>query len=364
MNATSQDLVSKIERMSNFEVSESIEKVFRRERHLQADFILLLNEISTRRLHVQMGYSSLMVYCVKHFHLTEFSAYKRMQIARASRTFPSLIDAIRTKKLSLTTAAMIAPKLKQERSEEQIQKCSGKSKEEVKKIIAGWEPKPDVKESIRHIHHRGEQAACTTSPFPAPGTNSSASLCNFSAFFSEGEKSDSESRTKEEVKPLSAERTCLRFSINPKTEEKLKRAQELLGSNRLEDLFDVALEALLERKDPVRRQARREKKAAVKPKPTEQMPVVTNDSPKTITPKIKDKVLKQASHQCTYVSSDGQRCDEKRWLELEHIIPRGKGGDNSERNLTILCKAHNLYLAELHFGKEKVRTFCEVRSSG
>ena len=58
---------------------------------------------------------------------------------------------------------------------------------------------------------------------------------------------------------------CLRFSIGEKTEEKLKRAKEILSekagfTDSIEDIFDRALDALLEKEDPKRRQQRREKR--------------------------------------------------------------------------------------------------------
>jgi hypothetical protein len=345
------NLISKIETMTNFEVTESIDRVFKTERNSQANFILLLCEISERKLHIAMGYSSLMVYCVQHFQLTEFSAYRRMQIARVAKKFPALVEAIRGQKVSLTTAAMIAPKLKENSVAEQIGECSGKSKEQVKRILAVWEPKADVKESVRHLKASDKNDPISAHVFPAPGTNSDVTLNNFSGFFATPTVSEALPKAKEEVKPLSADRTCLRFSIKADTEEKLKRAQEISGANRLDDVLDLLLEAYLEKKDPSRREARREKRAEKKESRSEET------APRTATPRLKDKALARVGHQCSYVSADGNRCAERTRLELEHIKPRGRGGDNSEGNLTILCKSHNLYLAELHYGREKMRGF-------
>ncbi|MGE0173674.1 MAG: HNH endonuclease [Oligoflexales bacterium] len=359
MNEANQKRISVIEKLSNFEITETIDRVFQKERHLQADFILLLSEISTRRLHVQMGYSSLMVYCVEHFCLTEFSAYRRMQIARVAKRYPVLVEALRDKQLSLTTAAMIAPKLKEETSLAQIQQCKGKSKEEVKRIIVGWEPQVDVKESVRHLKApasspRTEQQHSES----VAGANCGVSLSNFDDFFTNMPATRSTERAKEEVRPLSAERTCLRFSIDSKIEKKLERAKQLLGAQRLEEILDLALEALLEKKDPKRRQIRRQEKVARKKSDSQSKPIKAEESvPKKITTKVKDQALERAEHQCTYVSPEGKRCRERRRLELEHIRPRGKGGDNSESNVTILCKSHNLYRAVLHYGKEKVAEY-------
>jgi hypothetical protein len=355
--------ITLIQDMSNHEITQSIDRTFKNERQLQADFLVLLSEISSRRLHIHLGYSSLMVYCVEHFGLTEFSAYKRMQIARAAKNYPGLIEAIRNNETNLTVAAMIAPQLKRETAAEQMKQCAGKSKGQVKKIIAGWNPQPDVKESIRHMKPSGGIPKAETSlENPAPAPNSKVSHQNFDDFFSEPNTNAPTKKSKEEMKPLSAESTSIRFCINAKTEEKLKRAQELLGKESMADVFDRALDALLQIKDPIKREERRAKKAQGKTADTAQK----EDKkiiPAVITPKLKDRVLTRANHQCTYVSPEGKRCCERRNLEVEHIRPRGKDGSNSDSNLTILCKSHNLYRAQLHYGKNKILSFAGKRST-
>jgi hypothetical protein len=70
---------------------------------------------------------------------------------------------------------------------------------------------------------------------------------------------------------------------------------------------------------------------------------------------LKDRLLRESGYQCTYVSPDGQRCKERQKLEVEHMRPRAKGGTNDPANLTILCRAHNVYRGAQQFGWEKMR---------
>ena len=58
--------------------------------------------------------------------------------------------------------------------------------------------------------------------------------------------------------------------------------------------------------------------------------------------------------QCTFVSDDGGRCPERHALELDHDEPYTLGGDRSPYNIRLACRTHNLYMAELHYGKEKM----------
>jgi hypothetical protein len=348
------------ESFSNFEVEQTIDKFFKSERLCQINFILLLNEVYKRRLYMEAGFSSTLQYCVQKFGMTEHSAYKRIQLAKVATKFPVVLEALKERKLSLTTASLIAPKLRENIYREQILQCLGKSKEEVKRIIVSWEPKSDVTESIRHykVPAITENRAAQENTAQGEILNQFQSSCSSQHTEFTDSSSDTKHKTSEVV-PLSSERTCLRFSIDMKIEEKLKRATEVCGVNGLEELLDLALEALLEKKDPRRREERREKKIASssrKDHRTQKDELVKLSATKHPIPiRVKDRLLRQSGYQCTYVSPDGHRCAERRKLEVEHVRPRAKGGTNTPTNLTILCRAHNLYRGAQQFGWEKMR---------
>ena len=43
--------------------------------------------------------------------------------------------------------------------------------------------------------------------------------------------------------------------------------------------------------------------------------------------------------------------------ELHHDDPFGLGGDRSADNIRLACKAHNLYMAEMDYGKDKMARY-------
>ena len=47
-------------------------------------------------------------------------------------------------------------------------------------------------------------------------------------------------------------------------------------------------------------------------------------------------------------------CDERGFLEFDHIVPFAAGGDATVENLRLLCRVHNRHEAELSSG----RTLC------
>ncbi len=53
---------------------------------------------------------------------------------------------------------------------------------------------------------------------------------------------------------------------------------------------------------------------------------------------LKEYLLLKFGHQCAY-RRDGSPCDE--YLEVEHVVPRARGGTNRVSNLTISCRKHN-----------------------
>ncbi len=61
--------------------------------------------------------------------------------------------------------------------------------------------------------------------------------------------------------------------------------------------------------------------------------------------------------QCAYVSTDGRRCPERHGLEFHHDDPYGLGGGRSAENVRLLCRAHNLYMAEMDYGKDKMEQY-------
>ena len=66
-------------------------------------------------------------------------------------------------------------------------------------------------------------------------------------------------------------------------------------------------------------------------------------------------------NQCGFVDKNGRRCTERRGLEFHHHDPFGRGGDHDPAKISLMCKAHNAYLAEREYGRDAMDKF---RKSG
>ena len=80
----------------------------------------------------------------------------------------------------------------------------------------------------------------------------------------------------------------------------------------------------------------------------------TSPGVRGISAPVRRFVWERDKGQCTFVSEDGRRCPAREGLEFDHDEPYGVGGDRSAKNIRLRCKTHNLYIAELYYGKEKM----------
>lgn len=70
-------------------------------------------------------------------------------------------------------------------------------------------------------------------------------------------------------------------------------------------------------------------------------------------------VTERDGERCCFVGGDGQRCDERGFLQFDHRREWARNGDAGTENLRLLCAFHNRWLAEQTFGAEHVERCIE-----
>jgi 5-methylcytosine-specific restriction endonuclease McrA len=127
----------------------------------------------------------------------------------------------------------------------------------------------------------------------------------------------------------------------------LKRAKELLGhcipDGDTVKVIERALRTLVEDLEKDRRARTSRPRAIARPSKPGHIPAAT-----------RREVFARDGEQCTYVDSEGRRCECRTRLELDHIHPRALGGGDDASNTRVRCRAHNRHAAEEIFGKEHV----------
>ena len=127
---------SRLSDLSDTALLQETDTLAAQERTSTAALIAALREIDARRLYLAEGYSCMFFYCTKRLHLSEQAAYTRIEVARASRGVPGILDALQAGALNLTTARLIAPHLTRANVRDLIDACSFKSRREVERFLA------------------------------------------------------------------------------------------------------------------------------------------------------------------------------------------------------------------------------------
>jgi hypothetical protein len=74
---------------------------------------------------------------------------------------------------------------------------------------------------------------------------------------------------------------------------------------------------------------------------------------------VKRAVWYRDRGQCAFVSASGRPCLEREFLELHHIRPWALKGPATAANITLRCRRHNAYEAEVVFGARAMVHFGE-----
>ena len=183
--------------------------------------------------------------------------------------------------------------------------------------------------------------------------------------------------TVEKANYVSENRLDLRLGVSQDLLDDLRRIQDILSQKKgrhvkLEEVLEVTTEAFLGREDPVikakRILARNEKADArkrsshvttSKGKAKEKHIIAkaptkfdnktsfasTKTAPqsrrKALSAAVKYRVIARDEGQCSYRHANGARCDQRRWLEIDHVRPVALGGVDQVDNLQLLCFSHH-----------------------
>jgi hypothetical protein len=332
---------------------ESLTAVVTRDRATTAEMLDLIAEVDRRGAFRDEGYSSMYRFCVEKLRMSEDVAYKRILAARASKRFPAILPAIAEGSLTISTVALLRNHLKTVQGEELLKAAIGKTRSEVELLIAARFPKPDVPTTLELLGvpaspseglspqndllvtaETPAQVAAKTEGLPVPGR------VNFAGT----EPAPVAAAPQRRVAPLSPGRFELRLTISQALHDKLRRALELLGhsvpSGEIPQLLERALDELIAKQEKLKFAATDRPRVARR----------STKDPRYIPADKKRAVRKRDGDRCTYLSADGHRCEERKFLEYDHEVPLARGGQTTVANLRLRCRAHNQLEAERTFG--------------
>ncbi len=162
------DILASLHHLPDAALIAQVKQLIGRERGVTAEIIAHLAELETRDVHLRQGCPSLYVYCRDVLGLSEWEAYNRIEVGRAARRFPLILDLLGRGVVSFTAVRLLAPHLTADNHREILESARGKTKSEIEKMVARLSPRPDVGFSVRRI--RG-----ASSPMPVTAAVGAAS---------------------------------------------------------------------------------------------------------------------------------------------------------------------------------------------
>ena len=146
------------------------------------------------------------------------------------------------------------------------------------------------------------------------------------------------------VTPLSPARYKVQFTATAGLREKLERLQALTR----DDLATVVEAAVTEKLE--RLEAKRFGMTKI-PRDSVDEPDTSRRS-RHLPASVRRRVRQRDGDQCTFALRGGARCPERRALEFHHREPYARGGAHDADNVCLMCRQHNVYAAELDYGKQ------------
>lgn len=374
-----------LSRLSDRELIEKIDSAVRARRLLAIDVLDCLISIDSRSLYLKEGYSSLFDFCTRRWKQASSTAGRFIAAARCLRKNSCLRAVLERGGLTACGLSRIAGVLTGENRDALLASVEGKPFAEIDRIVAGFGTGPAIGERVRPIGiektresrvSHGKESELFEHSENHPGRSQerpeSKARLGSDRTGTEGpacpEKNDTPAETRYEI----------RFSASGQFLAKLKRARAICSKRAtLERVLEKALDELLERHDPERREARRRRRekgrtgndlvraAASRDRNGGSPNRALFDGQEGIAPPmgysssnagravparprsrhipaaLRDAVFQRDGGQCTYVGPGGTRCTARMHLQVDHIRPFCLGGMHELDNLRLLCGKHN-----------------------
>ncbi len=296
--------------LSNLELISRTEKLVASERKVTHLVLVYLCAIEDRRLYLQRGYDGMYAYLTQGLGYSESGAYRRLQSARLLREIPEAAKSLESGSLNLSQMTQVQKELKV-----QAQKGRAFSLEQTKDLLKKLEN--------QNTHETKKTLAL---------------------------EFDHPPQTHEKVRPQKDNSIRLETTLTPEQFEALKQAKSLLSHACPDGAWNNVIGSLAKDFNSRKLGGARTPKEPRAEISTQGFGASKKQSGAPAREHIrittKRDLFRKAQNRCEYVDRMTQnRCSSTYQLEVEHIRPLALGGDNSPRNLRILCRAHNNHMA-------------------
>jgi hypothetical protein len=320
-----------------------------REREASVELVAHLAALDARpSLYLARGYGSLHGYCTQALRLSEDAASNRIGAARACERFPMILDLLASGEMTLTSVRLLGRHLTPENHQAVLEKAKGRTLKEIDLIVATLAPQPDAPSLVRKLPAPTATAPAATTEVATSVPSQTSSMTTASLL--------PVAAPRPVIRPTAPERYRVQFTIGETTHDKLRRLQALLRREIPDGdpgaIFDRAVTLLLAQVES--------RKLGLTAKPrspsrirreTDNEDIRTPPPPSRDVPRaFKRAVWRRDGGQCAFVSTTGRRCAERTFLEFHHVQAYARRGPATVDNISLRCRRHNQYEAQLVFG--------------
>ncbi len=338
---------------SDSQLLSELHQAAQKERDITLQVIALLEQAEERKLYLNLGYGSLIEFCIQELKYSESAAYRRISAMRAVKEIPQLQKKIETGSLSLAVVAQAQSHIRQSE----------------KRKPMSLQQKLGIFESLQGLTSRQAEKELL--------------LLNPQIL-----------ELKESLRQITPELQKLTLILDEEMQKDLKRLQEVLSHQMpgasLTDVLKFAVKDLLKKRDMMRKRdmslegdllekcdlsnmesdhktsvsvhqisaqkslalpagaISKKNRNAAAPAPVSQKVIfglqkaslVKKYSRINLPEIVKRLVWQKSQGQCCYYH-EGRRCNSRFQLEIDHKTPLSRGGSNDPKNLQLLCRAHN-----------------------
>jgi 5-methylcytosine-specific restriction endonuclease McrA len=297
-----------------------------------ADFLVALADFDRQRLWVQLGHASVFYYLHRDLGLSKGAAHYRKVAAQLIQKFPEVVEPLKDGRLCITSVVELARVITPENQAGVLPRFFHRSKQEAKAVAvelcpAAVIPRREVVTEVPLVapFHPGE-TPLTAPPAPAPAEHRDSAV------------------------PLTPNLQRLHMTVSKQFLDKLHAARKGQGHAQpgasAEMVIEAALDLLL---------AQQAKRRAEVKRP-QQQPRPAKD-PNHIPAAVRRAVWSRDEGRCQWPIDSGGICGSTTRLEIDHVVPRGKGGPSTVENCRLACASHNQLAARQVYGDDWMNRF-------
>jgi len=275
-----------------------------------------------------------------------------------------ILDRLTAGTLSLTSIRMLYPHLTVENHEAVLARAENLSRSGLEALVAELAPRPDVPSTIRKLPAPATlpspigpsalplAAAALSAPPLLTSVQAEVALAKPPLPAAPPPAPPASPVRRAIIEATAPERYRVQFTLGQEGHDRLRRLQALLRREVPDGdagaIVERALALLLDKVEKAKLGAARNPRP-IRPRTDSLLRTPIVDS-RHIPNGVRREASDQDGGQCGFVAPDGRRCTERTFLEFHHKRPFALGGPATVENISLRCRRHNQYEAELVFG--------------